>query len=104
MVGDMEITLAELASIVEGCHTGDGEVRIQKAAPFETAEPESITLARSPKYQRCIAETKAGAVIVPADFDYPGLNLLKVENPACSDWSGCRDRCSVPYLSRGGHW
>ncbi len=81
MVGDMEKTLAELASIVEGCHTGDGRVRIQKAAPFETAESEAITLARSPKYQRCIAETKAGAVIVPADFDYPGLNLLKVENP-----------------------
>ncbi len=81
MVGKMEKTLADLASIVKGRYSGDGQCRLKRAAPFDAAGSEAITLARSPKYQRRIDETKAGAVVVPADFDRPGLNLLKAENP-----------------------
>ena len=77
----MEKTLVELTAVVEGRFTGNGKVRITRAAPFESAGPEAITLARSRKYQQRIDETGAGAVIVPLDFDRPGLNLLQVENP-----------------------
>ena len=80
-VGKMEKTLADLASMVDGRYSGDGQCRINCAAPFEAAGSEAITLARSPQYQRRIGETRAGAIIVPADFDRPGLNLLQVENP-----------------------
>ncbi len=76
-----EKTLAELSAVVEGRYTGDGNVRIARAAPFETAGPEAITLARSRKYQQRISETGAGAVIVPLDFERPGLNLLQADNP-----------------------
>ena len=74
-------TLAELAAIVEGRYTGDGDLRISRAAPFETAGPDAITLARGPKLQQRINETGAGAVIVPLDFDRPDLNLLQADNP-----------------------
>ena len=74
-------TLAELTAVVQGRYSGDGDLRIVRAAPFETADPQAITLARSRKYQQRIDETDAGAVIVPLDFDRPGLNLLKVDNP-----------------------
>jgi UDP-3-O-[3-hydroxymyristoyl] glucosamine N-acyltransferase len=77
----MEKSLADLASFVEGCFAGDGRYRIKRAAPFENAGPEAITLARSRSYQKRIDETRAGAIIVPADFDRSGLNLLKVDNP-----------------------
>ncbi len=77
----MEKTLVELTAAVEGRFSGNGKVRITRAAPFESAGPEAITLARSRKYQQRIHETGAGAVIVPLDFDRPGLNLLQVENP-----------------------
>ncbi len=77
----MEKTLADLASIVEGRFTGLGQYRIKCVAPFEEAGPEAITLARSRKYQQRIDQTRAGAVIVPAEFDRAGLNLLKADNP-----------------------
>ncbi|MBL0714475.1 MAG: UDP-3-O-(3-hydroxymyristoyl)glucosamine N-acyltransferase [Desulfosarcina sp.] len=77
----MSKTLADLAAIVEGRVSGKGQRLIRSAAPFEAAGPEAITLARNEKYLQRIDETKAGAVIVPADFDYPGFNLLKVDNP-----------------------
>jgi UDP-3-O-[3-hydroxymyristoyl] glucosamine N-acyltransferase len=77
----MEISLAELATFAEGCFAGEGRYRIKGVAPFESAGPESITLASSRKYRHRIDETRAGAIIVPADFDRAGLNLLKVDNP-----------------------
>lgn len=77
----MEKSLADLASIVEGRFAGNGRCRIKRVAPFEAAGPEAITLARNRKYQKRIDETRAGAIIVPADFDCCGLNLLKVDNP-----------------------
>jgi UDP-3-O-[3-hydroxymyristoyl] glucosamine N-acyltransferase len=77
----MEKTLADLASLVGGRFAGNGHFRIKRVAPFEAAGPDAITLARNRKYQQRIDETRAGAVIVPADVDCAGLNLLKVENP-----------------------
>lgn len=76
-----EATLADLASIVGGRVCGDGLKRIKSAAPFEAAGSDAITLARHPKYLHRIADTRAAAVIVPADFDHPGLNLIQVDNP-----------------------
>ncbi len=77
----MEKTLADLALAVGGRFTGDGRCRIKRVAPFEAAGTDAITLARSAKYQQRISETRAAAVIVPMDFEHPGLNLLKADNP-----------------------
>ncbi len=76
-----ETTLAALASLVGGRVRGNGQLRIKSAAPFDEAGPEAITLARHAKYLQRLENTRAAAVIVPADCDQPGLNLLQVDNP-----------------------
>jgi UDP-3-O-[3-hydroxymyristoyl] glucosamine N-acyltransferase len=77
----MEKTLAELAGTVGGQVQGDGALLLKDAAPFETAGPETITLARTPPYLNRIADCRAGAVIVPEGFAQDGLNLLQAANP-----------------------
>lgn len=77
----MEKTLAELADTVGGRVEGDGALRVKDAAPFETAGPETITLARTPAYLNRIADCRAGAVIVPEGFAQDGVNLLQAANP-----------------------
>jgi UDP-3-O-[3-hydroxymyristoyl] glucosamine N-acyltransferase len=73
--------LADLASIVGGRVRGNGDKRIKSAAPFEAADADAITLAYRARYLQRLADTRAAAVIVPADFDASGLNLLQVDNP-----------------------
>lgn len=77
----MELTLAGIAAIVEGEVQGDFDKRIRDVAPFDNASDEQITLAGSLKYLKRIAETGAGAVIVPRDFQAPFKNLVLVDNP-----------------------
>ena len=77
----MEKTLTELAEWVGGRVQGAGSRILSDAAPFEQAGPEAITLARSPQYLNRIESCRAGAVIVPENFDKPGCNLLQVANP-----------------------
>jgi UDP-3-O-[3-hydroxymyristoyl] glucosamine N-acyltransferase len=77
----MNKTLAELADLSGGSICGDARKTISDVAPFEDAGPESITLARSAQYLNRIVETRAGAVIVPEDFEHPGVNLLRCANP-----------------------
>ena len=77
----MELTLAGIAAIVEGEVQGDFDKRIRDVAPFDNASDEQITFAGSPKYLKRIAETGAGAVIVPRDFQASFKNLILVDNP-----------------------
>lgn len=77
----MDKTLAELARVVGGTVAGDEMRRISDAAPFEAAGPQAITLARGGKYLNRIEACRAGAVIVPRDFQKPGVNLLQSDNP-----------------------
>jgi len=77
----MEKTLAELAEWVEGRVSGNAQQMISDAAPFENAGHKAITLARSAKYLNRIESSHAGAVIVPEEFEKPGVNLLHTSNP-----------------------
>jgi len=77
----MELTLAGIAAIVEGEVKGDFDKRIRDVAPFDDASDDQITLAGSPKYLKRIAETGAGAVIVPRGFQTSVNNLILVDNP-----------------------
>ncbi len=64
----MEITLKEIARMVEGDVVGDPNAAIRGVAPFETARPDDITYAAQPKFLKSLSTTAAGAVIVPAAF------------------------------------
>ncbi len=77
----MELSLSELAEILEGKLVGDSAKMIYKAAPFEDAKENDITFASNAKFFNKIKESSAGAVIVPHGYNEPLKNLIKVEQP-----------------------
>ncbi|MFO7965510.1 MAG: UDP-3-O-(3-hydroxymyristoyl)glucosamine N-acyltransferase [Desulfobacterales bacterium] len=77
----MEYTLSHIARLLNGTLSGDGTKIINGAAGFEDAGPDDITYAGNPKFLGRIAETPAGAVLVPNGVQCPGKNIIEVENP-----------------------
>lgn len=74
-------SLREVAGWVGGKVQGDAERRISGAAPFENATADDITLAASPKYLKQLANSRAGALVVPQDFACDGPALVQAANP-----------------------
>jgi UDP-3-O-[3-hydroxymyristoyl] glucosamine N-acyltransferase len=73
--------LFEIASLIGAEGTFPG-IEINDIAKIETAGRSEITFLHNPKYFHLIDTTKAGAVIVPADFvTESDIPLLRVENP-----------------------
>ncbi len=77
----MKLPLTEIAERVDGEIQGDGSIEISGAAPFEAAGKDEIAFAETAKLLKKIAQTDAGAVIVPKDFDNTQKTLLKTRNP-----------------------
>ncbi|MBA3037900.1 MAG: UDP-3-O-(3-hydroxymyristoyl)glucosamine N-acyltransferase [Desulfobacterium sp.] len=77
----MELSLAELAGMIEGKLIGDSKKMINKAAPFEDAKENDITFAGTARFLSIIKESSAGAVIVPHGYNEPSKNLIQVEQP-----------------------
>jgi UDP-3-O-[3-hydroxymyristoyl] glucosamine N-acyltransferase len=77
----MEKTLGELADYVGGRVCGNRDQLITAVTPFEEADRQAITLARTAKYLDRIDRIQAGAIIVPEGFAKGDLNLLQAPNP-----------------------
>jgi len=77
----MEITLKEVALILDGEVEGDDSTVISGLAGIEKAGPGDITFVANPKYARYIETTQAGAIVCSPDTVAPGRNLVKVANP-----------------------
>ena len=77
----IEATLFQLAGMVGGRLSGDGDVVITGAAPFETASATDITFAAGARFLKNLATTGAGAIMVPEDFVGDRPNLIHVKNP-----------------------
>jgi UDP-3-O-[3-hydroxymyristoyl] glucosamine N-acyltransferase len=65
----MEISLSGLRKWIDGRIVGDPQKIITGVAPFHAATVQDITFADSSRILKKINETRAGAVIVPDDFD-----------------------------------
>jgi UDP-3-O-[3-hydroxymyristoyl] glucosamine N-acyltransferase len=76
-----EFTLQAIAEQIDGQVAGDQGKIIQGVAPFETADAAKITFAGGKKYLKHMDDCRAGAIIVPLDFEAPGKNLIGVKNP-----------------------
>jgi UDP-3-O-[3-hydroxymyristoyl] glucosamine N-acyltransferase len=61
----MSLTLAQIASLVDGQLVASGELEITGAATLAAARPGEITLCDNPKLAPELARTQAAAVIVP---------------------------------------
>jgi len=77
----MEMTLAQIASQVQGQILGDGQKCITGVAPFETADGCDITFAGSHRFLKRLHETRAGAILVPHDFTEINDRVIRVKNP-----------------------
>jgi UDP-3-O-[3-hydroxymyristoyl] glucosamine N-acyltransferase len=75
------LTTAQIAELTAGSLVGSGAATITGAAPFEAAGPTQITFAGDAKFLKRLADTRAGAVLVPRPVDdFAGCQVV-VANP-----------------------
>ncbi len=76
----MQATLAELASLVDGCLVGDGQVVIHGAATLRDAGPGEITLIDGDQRNRGEAGSVAAAAIAPKTYTPQRLPIIEVDD------------------------
>ncbi len=77
----MELTLKEIAKIVEGKIEGNENIIIKSAAGLSDAGENDISFLSDQRYLGELNKTKASAVIVPEEVTITNKNLIKVKNP-----------------------
>jgi UDP-3-O-[3-hydroxymyristoyl] glucosamine N-acyltransferase len=77
----MDLSLNQIAELVNGEAAGDLQKIIRDVAPFEAAGVDEITFADSAKFYKKIDNTAAGAVIVPRSIKIETKNTVRVDNP-----------------------
>lgn len=77
----MSLSLAQIADLVDGQLSGDGEIQILDAVILRDAEGHHITLVESDKYADRLAQSAAAAAIVPRDFQSAGIPTIAVDDP-----------------------
>lgn len=80
-MGDMELTIAEIATIVGGTVEGDGSLQIESVCSLEDARANQITFAADDKHIKALAECEASAAIVAADAAVDGVSLTLIRVP-----------------------
>jgi len=78
----MRRTVGEIAVHIQGRVEGEAEKDILGVAPLATAGPDELSYLAGAKYKAAFEDTRAGAVIVPEDFetDRP-VTLIRVSEP-----------------------
>jgi UDP-3-O-[3-hydroxymyristoyl] glucosamine N-acyltransferase len=77
----MQVSLSEIAALVQGSIIGNSEAVISGAAPFEHAGDQDVTVAGSAKFIKKIDSCNAAAIIVPPNIQAAGHNLVQTDNP-----------------------
>ena len=73
-------TIREIAEAIGGSVEGDPSLRVGGVATLESAGPDELTFAFSPKYAARLAQSGARAALVAPAVQAPGKTLIKVEN------------------------
>jgi len=76
----MELTLTEIAELVNGEVVGDATVNISGVGKIEDAQPGQITFISNPKYAKFIDSTKASAVLVGEEFPQVSIPIVRTKN------------------------
>ncbi|MDP6491635.1 MAG: UDP-3-O-(3-hydroxymyristoyl)glucosamine N-acyltransferase [Kiritimatiellia bacterium] len=75
-------TVSEIAELVDGVVEGDASATITGLAGLREARPGDLSLLMSHKYAAALADTKAAAVLVRADWQgQSSCALIRVANP-----------------------
>jgi UDP-3-O-[3-hydroxymyristoyl] glucosamine N-acyltransferase len=73
--------LKDLARLIGGALTGDGDRIVRGAAPIESAGQDEVAFLANAKYEKHMQATLAGAVIVAADYKGAGTSLIRCKDP-----------------------
>ncbi|HID76919.1 MAG TPA: UDP-3-O-(3-hydroxymyristoyl)glucosamine N-acyltransferase [Planctomycetaceae bacterium] len=76
----MQMTLAEVAALVQGKLVGDPNTPISGAAPLDEAKPGDITLIDKAERSGRLAHTEASAAIAPLGARPEGIPVVQVED------------------------
>ena len=77
----MDMTVRELAALVGGTVHGAPDSRISGMKGIREAGPLDVTFLADPGYERHLASTQAGAVLVPIGVTCPDKTLVAVADP-----------------------
>lgn len=80
----MEITVGQIAALVNGVVEGDANVKINNYSKIEEGKEGCLTFLANPKYEHFIYDTQASVVLVRKDFvaERPvKATLLRVDDP-----------------------
>ncbi len=85
-MADRALTVSEIANMVGGRVIGNGNVPVISIAPLDTAGPDHISFAASPKFKKKALSSRAGALILPEGWprrEQEALErpLVLVKNP-----------------------
>jgi UDP-3-O-[3-hydroxymyristoyl] glucosamine N-acyltransferase len=78
------LSLGDITQRLGGHLVGDAQIQIQRLAPLETAQSDSLSFLSHPKYQHHLASTNAGCVIVSPAMATEATRLkayIVAENP-----------------------
>ncbi len=95
----MEISLKELADIVDGEVVGDGSVVIDGVAGIKEAKAGAITFLADRRYEKFLETTGASAIIVPPGSPAQDRPLIVSQNPYLSFIKAVRH-----FMPEGDGW
>ncbi len=75
------VSIHEIVALVGGAYHGPADVALHGIAPLSEATPEQLSFLANPKYAAQVSTTRAGAVLVAADYDGDDARLIRVANP-----------------------
>lgn len=75
------VSVGEIVDFVGGRHSGDRERSVKAVAPLGQAGSEELTFLSNRKYAAQLAETKAGAILVPANLEGDDDRWIRVDDP-----------------------
>ncbi len=77
----MELSLTEIAELVQGELEGEDTINIHGVAKIEDAGVGEITFISNPRYEKFIDTTGASAVLVSKDFSRAAKPVIRTQNP-----------------------
>ncbi len=75
------MTLKEIAEVVNGQLSGDGNLVIEGVGSLTEAKKGEITFLASPRYRSKVSETKASAIIIGEEIELPKIPSVRTKNP-----------------------
>jgi UDP-3-O-[3-hydroxymyristoyl] glucosamine N-acyltransferase len=77
----VNVTVKQLADLVQGTVLGDGSIAITAARPLNAAQPGDITFVADDRHAAQLHQSRASAAVVPPSVPPNGLPLIRVADP-----------------------